>query len=186
VVDADRWITAAEWESSAAGLGRTWAKCRRQAPRGSARRAAARDKAQSVDCHHHAPHLHRSQIRWCPALCVVIRLPAAAISGLSRQEFPTMVALEPQAAGHSSLVPIYDEFPLNPFVMTFEAEGNETLAFAFRLAIRKSAPILDFSTQQRRQYGPDDGRKTLTQRADYSQMTAKNGSKIRRIKQRTK
>jgi hypothetical protein len=64
-------------------------------------------------------------------------------------------------------------------MMTFETEGNETLAFGFRLAIRKSASILDFSTQCRRQCGPDDGRKTLTQRADYSLMTAENGSKIR-------
>ena len=89
------------------------------------------------------PHLHRSQIRWCPALCVGLRL-SAAISGSSRQEFPTMVALEPQLAGHSSPAPIHDEFPFNPFVMTFETEGNKKVARSFQPAIEKTAPTLDF------------------------------------------
>lgn len=101
-------------------------------------------------------------------------------------EFPAMVALEPQAAGHSSPAPIHDEFPFNPFVMTFETEGNETLALGFWAAIRKSAPILDFSTRRSRQCTADDARKTLTQRADYSQMTPKTRAKIRWIKQRSK
>ena len=131
------------------------------------------------------PHLHRSQIRWCPALRVGLR-PSAAISGSSRQEFPTMVALEPQVVGHSSPAPIHDEFPFNPFVITFETEGNETLALGFWAAIRKSASILDFSTRRSRQCTADDARKTLTQRADYSQMTAKARAKIRWIKQRSK
>jgi len=100
-----------------------------------------------------------------------------------------MVALEPQVAGHSSPAPIHDEFhefPFNPFVMTLETEGNETLALGFWAAIRKSAPILDFSTQRSRHCTADDARKTLTQRADYSRMTAKTHAKIHRIKQRSK
>ena len=45
----------------------------------------------------------------------------------------------------------FDEFPLNPFVMTskpkgrnFEPEGKKNVARGFRLAIEKTAPTLDF------------------------------------------
>ena len=38
----------------------------------------------------------------------------------------------------------FDEFPVNPFVMTFETEGNEKVARSLRLAIGKTAPTLDF------------------------------------------
>ena len=159
-------------------------KYRRSAPRGSAAGTVHRN-AQSIDCRHHAPISIAPRFDGAPALRVGLR-PSAAISGSSRQEFPTMVALEPQVVGHSSPAPIHDEFPFNPFVITFETEGNETLALGFWAAIRKSASILDFSTRRSRQCTADDARKTLTQRADYSQMTAKARAKIRWIKQRSK
>jgi len=168
-----RWAWSHQDEISAHGVARLHGRSR------SWQRSIGRLSSSSC------PHLHRSQIRWCPALCVGLRL-SAAISGFSRQEFPTMVASEPQVAGHSSPAPIHDEFPFTPFVMTFETEGNETLALGFWLAIRKSASILDFSTRRSRQCTADDARKTLTQRADYSRMTAEKRVKIRRIKQRSK
>jgi hypothetical protein len=56
-----------------------------------------------------------------------------------------MVASEPHAVGHSSPAPIFsDEFTVNPFVMTFETEGNKKVARSSRLAIEKTAPTLDF------------------------------------------
>jgi hypothetical protein len=40
--------------------------------------------------------------------------------------------------------PFFDEFPVNPFVMTFETEGKKNVARSFRLAIGKTASTLDF------------------------------------------
>ena len=40
--------------------------------------------------------------------------------------------------------PFFDEFPVDPFVMTFETEGKKNVARSFRLAIGKTAPTLDF------------------------------------------
>jgi hypothetical protein len=98
-----------------------------------------------------------------------------------------MVPSEPHAVGHSSPAPIiFDEFPVNPFVMTFEAEGKKNVARSFWLAIGKTAPTLDFLPRRGRGRGADDSHKTLTQRADYSSMTIEISPKIRPTKQRTK
>src|ERR1700683_2277132 len=98
-----------------------------------------------------------------------------------------MVTSEPHAVGHSSSAPIVsDELPLNPFVMTFEAEGKKNVARSFRLAIGKTAPTLDFLPRRGRGCGADDSHKTLTQRADYSSMTIEISPKMRTTKQRTK
>jgi len=70
--------------------------------------------------------------------------------------------------------------------MTLETEGNETLALGFWAAIRKIRVNIGLLDARSRQCTADDDRKTLTQRADYSRMTAKTRAKIRRIKQRSK
>jgi hypothetical protein len=104
-----------------------------------------------------------------------------------------MVTSEPQVVGHSSPHPFFDEFQVNPCVMTFEPEGKKLRAR------REEKRSTQFSARNRKnrvnigllpRRGPggvaDDSHKTLTQRADYSSMTAENSLKITATKQRTK
>ena len=55
-----------------------------------------------------------------------------------------MVTLAPHASDKALPHPFFDEFEVNPFVMTFETEGKKNVARSFRLAIGKTAPTLDF------------------------------------------
>jgi hypothetical protein len=70
--------------------------------------------------------------------------------------------------------------------MTFELEGKKNVARSFRLAIGKTAPTLGFLPRHGPGCGADDSHKTLTQRGDYSSMTAKISPKMSTTKQRTK
>jgi hypothetical protein len=82
--------------------------------------------------------------------------------------------------------PCFDEFEVNPFVMTFETEGEKNVARSFRPASRKNRANIGLLTKARPSDVADDSHKTLTQRADYSSMTAEIGAKMRATKQRIK
>jgi len=97
-----------------------------------------------------------------------------------------MVTLEPHALDKALPHPFFDEFEVNPFVMTFETEGKKNVARGLRLAIGKSRANIGLLTKARPGEVTDDSHKTLTQRADYSSMTAENSPKMRVTKQRTK
>jgi hypothetical protein len=55
-----------------------------------------------------------------------------------------MVTLAPHASNKALPHPFFDEFEVNPFVMTFETEGKKNVARGLRLATGKTAPTLDF------------------------------------------
>jgi hypothetical protein len=55
-----------------------------------------------------------------------------------------MVTLAPHASDKALPHPFFDEFEVNPFVMTFETEGKKNVARGLRLATGKTAPTLDF------------------------------------------
>jgi len=89
--------------------------------------------------------------------------------------------------------PFFDEFPVNPFVMTFETEGKklrtrreEKRSTQFSARNRKNRANIGLLTEARPSCVANDPHKTLTQRADYSSMTAGSRSKMPATKQRTK
>jgi hypothetical protein len=63
---------------------------------------------------------------------------------------------------------------------------KKNVARRFRLAIGENRANIGLLTEARPGGIADDSHKTLTQRADYSSMTAENSPKMRVIKQRTK
>jgi hypothetical protein len=80
--------------------------------------------------------------------------------------------------------PFFDEFPFNPFVMTFEnPEGNRTLARDFQPATEKKRANIELLGFQRSSRAIRCKRKSLTQRGDsqnrHNAEEAKNNAKAR-------
>jgi hypothetical protein len=87
----------------------------------------------------------------------------------------------------------FDEFPVDPCVMTLEPEGKklqtrreEKRSTQFSARNRKNRANIGLLPRRGPGCVADDSHKTLTQRADYSSMTAENSPKMRATKQRTK
>ena len=101
-----------------------------------------------------------------------------------------------RAAGSWTQLPrphFFDEFEVIPCVMTFEPEGEklrarreEKRSTQFSARNRKNRANIGLLPRPRPSGVADDSHKTLTQRADYSSMTAGSRSKMRATKQRTK
>jgi hypothetical protein len=125
-----------------------------------ARRYCPRRCCQRMDCRHHAP------ISIAPSSMVVADRRAGSFAPPSeaacvfhllhdahKQVFSLSSRLwwrrSPTQLDTALPPPFFDEFEVNPFVMTFETEGKKNVARSFRLAIGKTAPTLDFCQDAR-------------------------------------